>query len=199
MAAILKGSLNSTLTGALVLQIDKEGANIDRVKQEMSENGLLPEEWGGETPMVAVGTCSDAKTFMHACTLRPACRHCCSSSLAGRKQHLLQVSGMRHQCIQPSNPTTTSCACPVQISAKKGDGVDDLLETVLLMAEVEELLANPDRPARGTIVESHLDKKTGAVATMLVAAGTLRQGDVVQAGAAFGKVCLPHTLETQSG
>lgn len=67
--------------------------------------------------------------------------------------------------------------------------MDDLLETVLLMAEVEELLANPDRPARGTIVESHLDKKTGAVATMLVAAGTLRQGDVVQAGAAFGKVC----------
>ncbi|CAL5226196.1 g9032 [Coccomyxa viridis] len=108
-------------------KIDKEGANIERVKQEMSENGLLPEEWGGETPMVA-------------------------------------------------------------ISAKKGDGVDELLETVLLMAEVEELLANPDRPARGTIVESHLDKKTGAIATMLVAAGTLRQGDVVQAGAAYGKV-----------
>ena len=76
----------------------------------------------------------------------------------------------------------------LQISAKKGDGVDELLETVLLMAEVEELLANPDRPARGTIVESHLDKKTGAMATMLVAAGTLRQGDVVQAGAAYGKV-----------
>ena len=72
--------------------------------------------------------------------------------------------------------------------------MDDLLETVLLMAEVEELLANPDRPARGTIVESHLDKKTGAVATMLVAAGTLRQGDVVQAGAAFGKVCLSDIL-----
>ena len=66
--------------------------------------------------------------------------------------------------------------------------MDDLLETVLLMAEVEELQANPDRPARGTIVESHLDRKTGAVATMLVAAGTLRQGDVVQAGAAYGKV-----------
>ena len=78
----------------------------------------------------------------------------------------------------------------LQISAKKGDGVDELLETVLLMAEVEELLANPDRPARGTIVESHLDKKTGAIATMLVAAGTLRQGDVVQAGAAYGKVRL---------
>ena len=83
---------------------------------------------------------------------------------------------------------------PLQISAKKGDGVDDLLETVLLMAEVEELLANPDRAARGTIVESHLDKKTGAVATMLVAAGTLRQGDVVQAGAAFGKVCASVTF-----
>ena len=68
--------------------------------------------------------------------------------------------------------------------------MDDLLETVLLMAEVEELQANPDRLARGTIVESHLDKKTGAIATMLVAAGTLRQGDVVQAGAAYGKVCL---------
>lgn len=54
MAALLKGCLDWTLTGALVLQIDKEGANIDRVKQEMSENGLLPEEWGGETPMVAV-------------------------------------------------------------------------------------------------------------------------------------------------
>ena len=54
MAALLKGCLDWILTGALVLQIDKEGANIDRVKQEMSENGLLPEEWGGETPMVAV-------------------------------------------------------------------------------------------------------------------------------------------------
>ncbi len=82
------------------------------------------------------------------------------------------------------------CCFVLQISAKKGDGVDELLETVLLMAEVEELQANPDRPARGTIVESHLDKKTGAIATMLVAAGTLRQGDVVQAGAAYGKVRL---------
>ena len=56
MAAPLKGSLDRILTDTLVLQIDKEGANIDRVKQEMSENGLLPEEWGGETPMVAVST-----------------------------------------------------------------------------------------------------------------------------------------------
>jgi len=75
--------------------------------------------------------------------------------------------------------------------------VDTLLETVLLMAEVEELMANPDRPARGTIVESHLDKKTGAIATMLVAAGTLRQGDVVQAGASYGKV-RSHSLRTAS-
>ena len=54
VAALWKGYLDRILTGAPLLQIDKEGANIDRVKQEMSENGLLPEEWGGETPMVAV-------------------------------------------------------------------------------------------------------------------------------------------------
>ena len=77
---------------------------------------------------------------------------------------------------------------PAQISAKKGDGVDELLETLLLTAEVEELMANPDRPARGTVIESHLDRRTGAVATMLVAAGTLRTGDIVQAGAVYGKV-----------
>ncbi len=76
----------------------------------------------------------------------------------------------------------------MQISAKKGDGVDGLLETVLLMAEVEELVANPDRLARGTVIESHLDKRTGPVATVLVAAGTLRNGDVVQAGSTYGKV-----------
>lgn len=76
----------------------------------------------------------------------------------------------------------------VQISAKKGDGVDSLLETVLLMAEVEELMANPDRHARGTVIESHLDKRTGPVATVLVAVGTLRTGDVVQAGGTYGKV-----------
>jgi hypothetical protein len=66
--------------------------------------------------------------------------------------------------------------------------VDDLLETVLLTAEVEELMANPARPARGTVIESHLDRRTGAVATVLVAVGTLRTGDIVQAGATFGKV-----------
>ncbi|BDA49072.1 Translation initiation factor IF-2 [Coccomyxa sp. Obi] len=108
-------------------KIDKEGANVERVKQGLSEVGLLPEEWGGQTPMVP-------------------------------------------------------------ISAKKGDGVDTLLETVLLMAEVEELMANPDRHARGTVIESHLDKRTGPVATVLVAVGTLRTGDVVQAGGTYGKV-----------
>jgi hypothetical protein len=75
-----------------------------------------------------------------------------------------------------------------QISAKKGTGVDELLETVLLMAEVQDLMANPDRNARGTVIESHLDKKKGPVATMLVAAGTLRSGDVVQAGSTYGRV-----------
>ena len=85
------------------------------------------------------------------------------------------------------------CRLCVQISAKKGDGVDDLLETVLLTAEVEELMANPDRPARGTVIESHLGPAgPGAVATVLVAAGTLRQGDIVQAGATYGKVGGPH-------
>ncbi len=57
------------------------------------------------------------------------------------------------------------------------------------MAEVEELMANPDRHARGTVIESHLDKRTGPVATVLVAVGTLRTGDVVQAGGTYGKVC----------
>lgn len=97
-------------------------------------------------------------------------------------------------CLPPNSATADAPhpppLCDLQISAKKGDGVDELLETVLLMAEVEELVANPDRHARGTVIESHLDKRTGAVATVLVAAGTLRTGDVVQAGATYGKVCL---------
>jgi len=75
-----------------------------------------------------------------------------------------------------------------QISAKRGDGVDELLETVLLMAEVEQLTANPSRSARGTVIEAHLDRRQGAVAALLVANGTLRVGDVVQAGATFGRV-----------
>ncbi|KAK9804511.1 hypothetical protein WJX73_001629 [Symbiochloris irregularis] len=108
-------------------KIDKEGANVERVKQQLSEAGLLPEEWGGQTPMC-------------------------------------------------------------EISAKKGMGVDELLETVLLVAEVEELSADPTVPATGSVIEAHMDRQTGPVATLLVASGTLRAGDIVAAGGAYGKV-----------
>ncbi|GAB4815305.1 hypothetical protein N2152v2_002351 [Parachlorella kessleri] len=108
-------------------KIDKEGANAERVKQELTEHGLVPEEWGGKTAMVP-------------------------------------------------------------ISAKKGNGVDSLLETVLLVAELEDLQANPERLAKGTVLEASLDKKSGPVATLLVQAGTLRVGDIVAAGSALGKV-----------
>ena len=108
-------------------KIDKEGANPERVKQELSNAGLLPEEWGGTTPVVP-------------------------------------------------------------ISAKRGTGVDALLETLLLVAEVTELSANPQRPARGTVVEAYMDKARGATATLLVQAGTLRPGDVVVCGPAYGRV-----------
>jgi len=76
----------------------------------------------------------------------------------------------------------------VQISAKKGTGVDDLLETVALVAEVEQLMSNPDRAAAGTVLEAHLDRRVGPIATLLVQTGTLRVGDVVVAGSAYGKV-----------
>lgn len=76
----------------------------------------------------------------------------------------------------------------MQISAKKGNGIDELLETVLLVAEVAELRANPDKPARGTVIEAHLDRRIGPVATMLVATGTLHVGDIVSCGVAYGKV-----------
>lgn len=83
----------------------------------------------------------------------------------------------------------------LQISAKHGQGVDDLLEQILLQAEVSELMANPNRAARGTVIEAHLDRRRGAVATLLVQAGTLRIGDMVVASGSFGKVCLgPPTL-----
>lgn len=108
-------------------KIDKDGANPERVKQELSEAGLLPEEWGGKTPMIP-------------------------------------------------------------ISAKKGTGVEELLETVTLVAEVEQLMANPDKAAAGTVLEAHLDRRIGAIATLLVQTGTLHVGDVVVAGSAFGKV-----------
>jgi translation initiation factor IF-2 len=108
-------------------KIDKEGAQPDRVKQELTNYGLTPEEWGGETIMVPV-------------------------------------------------------------SAIKGENLDTLLEMILLVAEVEELNANPDRSAKGTVIEAHLDKAKGAVATLLVQNGTLRVGDILVAGSVFGKV-----------
>ncbi|MBE9003474.1 translation initiation factor IF-2 [Fortiea sp. LEGE XX443] len=108
-------------------KIDKEGAQPDRVKQELTQYGLTPEEWGGETIMVPV-------------------------------------------------------------SAIKGENLDTLLEMILLVAEVGELSANPDRVAKGTVIEAHLDKAKGAVATLLIQNGTLHVGDMLVAGSAFGKV-----------
>ena len=108
-------------------KIDKPGANPDRVKQELMEQGLVPEEYGGDTIMVPV-------------------------------------------------------------SAKKQIGIDDLLEMVLLVAEVKELKANPNRDARGVIVEAKLDKGRGPVATVLVQNGTLHIGDSVVCGTTYGKV-----------
>ncbi len=108
-------------------KIDKEGAQPDRVKQELTQYGLTSEEWGGETIMVPV-------------------------------------------------------------SAIKGENLDTLLEMILLVTEVEELSANPERSAKGTVIEAHLDKAKGPVATLLVQNGTLRVGDVLVAGSALGKV-----------
>lgn len=107
---------------------DKEGADVERVKQEMSSKAdILPEEWGGEVPMIP-------------------------------------------------------------ISAKTGEGVEALLETVSLVAEVTDILAQPDRLAAGTVIEAHLDRSRGPIATLLVQNGTLRIGDFTVAGAAFGKI-----------
>lgn len=108
-------------------KIDKEGANPDRVKQELSEHGLLVEDWGGDV-------------------------------------------------------------IAVPVSAKKNIGIDHLLEMVLLVAEMEELKANPDKRAVGTVIEAQLDKGRGPVATVLVQGGTLRVGDPIVAGVASGKV-----------
>ena len=108
-------------------KIDKEGSSPDRVKQELSEQNLLAEDWGGEVVMVPV-------------------------------------------------------------SAIKGENIDKLLEMILLVTEVEDLQANPDRLARGTVIEAHLDKAKGPVATLLVQNGTLKTGDVVAAGPVLGKV-----------
>ncbi len=108
-------------------KVDKESAQPDRVKQELTEYALVPEEWGGDTIMVPV-------------------------------------------------------------SAIQGENLDTLLEMILLVTEVEDLYANPDRLAKGTVIEANLDKARGAVATLLVQNGTLRVGDILVAGSAMGKV-----------
>jgi len=110
-----------------VNKIDKENANPDRIMQQLTEHGLVPEEWGGET-----------------------------------------------------------IVC--KISAKKNIGIDNLLENLVLLAEMEELKANPNRAAQGTVIESRLDKGRGPVATLLVQNGTLKQGDIIIAGTAVGRV-----------
>ncbi len=110
-----------------VNKIDKPGANIDRVKQEMTEYELIPVDWGGTTEFVPV-------------------------------------------------------------SAKSGEGIETLLETILLTAEILELRANPNRRARGLVIEAELDKGRGPVATVLVQKGTLHVGDFISAGASHGKV-----------
>ncbi|MCR4641271.1 MAG: translation initiation factor IF-2 [Lachnospiraceae bacterium] len=110
-----------------VNKIDKPGANVDRVKQELTEYELVSEDWGGSTIF-----------------------------------------------------------CPV--SAKSGEGIDNLLEMILLTADVLELKANPKRQARGLVIEAELDKGRGPVATVLVQKGTLHVGDFISAGASHGKV-----------
>ncbi len=108
-------------------KIDKEGANVDRAMQELTEHGLVPEAWGGDI------------------------------------------------------------VC-VPISAKMHQNIDQLLEMVILTADIKELKANPNRMAKGTVIEAKLDKGRGTVATVLVQNGTLKAGDVVVAGTSVGKV-----------
>ena len=108
-------------------KIDKDGANPDRIKQEMTEFGIVPEEWGGDTIFV-------------------------------------------------------------EVSAKQRQNIDQLLEMVLLTADIKELKANPNRSAQGTVIEARLDRSRGPIATVLVQNGTLRNGDVIVAGTSVGKV-----------
>ncbi|KZO01703.1 translation initiation factor IF-2 [Pseudobacillus badius] len=110
-----------------VNKIDKPTANPERVMQELTEHGLVPESWGGDTIFVP-------------------------------------------------------------LSAKTGEGIEQLLEMILLVAEVEELKANPDRRAIGTVIEAELDKGRGSVATLLVQNGTLNVGDPIVVGNTFGRV-----------
>ncbi|MGD9503892.1 MAG: translation initiation factor IF-2 [Syntrophobacteraceae bacterium] len=108
-------------------KIDKPNANIDRVKRELADHGLMTEEWGGSTTMV-------------------------------------------------------------ELSAKKNIGIDDLLEMVILQSEIMELKANPNKAARGRVIEAKLDKGRGPVASILVQEGTLRTGDCYVCGTHFGRV-----------
>ncbi|MDR2599098.1 MAG: translation initiation factor IF-2 [Oscillospiraceae bacterium] len=116
-------------------KIDVSGANPEKIKQQLTEYGLVPEEWGGET-----------------------------------------------------------IVCP--ISAKSGEGIDNLLEMIILTAEIAELRANPNRLARGTVIEARLDKGRGPLMTVLVQNGTLNQGDTIIAGTAVGNV---RVMMTDSG
>jgi translation initiation factor IF-2 len=110
-----------------VNKIDKPGADLDRIRSELSTHEVTSEEWGGDTPFV-------------------------------------------------------------KVSAKEGTGVDELLEAVLLQAEILELKATPSAPGRGVVVESRLDKGRGPVATVLVQDGTLRQGDMILVGSNYGRI-----------
>ncbi len=110
-----------------ISKMDRPTANPERIKQQLTEHELLPEEWGGET-----------------------------------------------------------IVCP--ISSKTGEGIENLLEMVVLTAEMRELTANPNRLAKGTVIEARLDKGRGPIATVLVQNGTLKQGDVIIAGTAVGRV-----------
>ena len=110
-----------------VNKMDKHGANPDRILTQLTEHGLTPAEWGGETEVC-------------------------------------------------------------KISAKTGAGIDELLETVILTAEMEELKANPNRAGKGCVLEARLDKNRGPIATLLVQNGTLRQSDLIIAGTAVGRV-----------
>ena len=112
-------------------KIDKPGANIDRVKQQLMEHTVVPEEWGGDTICVPV-------------------------------------------------------------SAKTGEGIDELLNMISLSSELLELRANPNRNAHGIVIESRVDKGRGVVATFLVTNGTLKKGDIIIAGTSFGRVRSMH-------
>ena len=108
-------------------KMDKEDANVDKIKQELADNGLMPDDWGGD-------------------------------------------------------------AICIPVSARTGDGIDDLLEMIVTVSEMEELKANPARNAIGTVIEAQLDKGRGPTATVLVQKGTLRAGDIIVSGVSSGRV-----------